>query len=273
MTTMRSVLLGGMLLAAALGGLIGCPKALHAQADGGAGDGGISLTCDVTAQDCADAGLACVYVNAGETSACRAGACDVATQSGCDLGQKCSYLSDGGVTARACGPNGTADAGEACGAAASACLRGLACVRVLDGGASGICRRFCETDSQCEGSDACGSEFILYEGTDESPSFCTAPAARCDVLSDTSCATVGPGLACYATLRGPECFARGTKPLDALCTFANDCASGLQCMVTKTQSVCRQVCAYPTGSPACPSGKKCMQRIPGEPNAGVCESP
>lgn len=231
---------------------------------GGSGGGGGAVpnddTCDFGGPRNCDAGSSCtlsVLTDGGVAKRCLAGACDLIEQD-CDAGQKCSFL-DGG---RACVPDGALNEGQTCAGAAVGCRKGLACTFLgADGGS--VCARFCRMNIDCGTPQQCYVTLVLPE-TSERPLVCADPPTTCDPLMQ-NCPSAAEG--CYPGSGGPACYPAGNVAIGAACMYSNDCGRGAACSGSG-MTQCKQLCAFPSGSPACDAGT--CTRLQSSQTVGVC---
>ncbi|RJS18773.1 hypothetical protein DRW03_24225 [Corallococcus sp. H22C18031201] len=243
--------------------------------DGGLNTTPSDFTCNVAKQEGCGAGTTCLFAqlaDGGTGSRCFAGACDAVRQD-CPAGQRCTYATtSAGVTQRQCVAEGTTDEGGACtmspdvsGPSFDTCKKGLFCKdeALTDGGTGFFCRRLCDANTQCSAGTECNTVLRL-QGTLELPLLCGPPARPCDALGQDCAAP----LACYPSTQGPVCASRGTLSEGAACDFSNQCAPGSTCVRSGTELLCRPLCRFPTGSPACASGT--CRPVDNNPNVGAC---
>ncbi|MBI3184045.1 MAG: hypothetical protein HYZ28_18075 [Myxococcales bacterium] len=238
-----------------------------AGADAGPDAGRPDEQCSVAAQDC-DAG-SCMHaglVDGGQGTRCLVGACDLVRQD-CPAGEKCSYVGDGGAFARGCTPEGSADLGQPCTGTPSSntCKKGLICAlrAQADGGSASVCVRFCHSTADCASPQQC-YVLVSIAGSDERPLVCGDPPPSCNPLAQ-DCARATDG--CYPGPTGAACYVAGARSDTDACTFANDCKKASTCVLGQP-SACRQLCRYPSGSPACSSGT--CTKLSGHLDVGVC---
>jgi hypothetical protein len=234
-------------------------------------DGGNNpnLACDVAAQNCTT-GSSCIHyqVDGGLGSKCFPGACDLVAQD-CAASDKCTYVADGGsALERGCVADGTANEGDACTGTATSntCKKGLTCALKpeADGGSSAVCLKFCNSNSNCTGTDLC-YVVLTIAGNEERPLVCGPPPSACDPLTQ-NCPTNSDG--CYPTTSGPGCYPAGTTADGQSCVYTNECQKGSACVGQTSPGTCRKICQYPSGSPSCTSGT--CTPISGQADAGVC---
>lgn len=201
-----------------------------------------------------DAGMhaASSSLEAGVTAcpALSSGACDLVAQCGCEPGWHCQ---DRG-TGPACFAGGSRAAGAACSADAD-CGEGTGCL-------DGLCKRYCTSDSECEGglcrpstlhaaaastqracltrcdfaADACQDGARCAQLRESSPvpfaadgSFCVAPLREC--ATDQRCDEPAWGTRlCEAGSDAADCRCESSVP-DAACDLISQCgcAPGLHC--------------------------------------------
>ena len=218
--------------------------------------------CSVTTQDCAE-GESCLLFqdDAGTFGARCFGGCSVTGQD-CDAGLKCAYALDGGTASRECVPAGDAGEGEPCTTTvvSDTCGAGLICVpdEVADGGAATVCMRYCNSNQDCTAPQAC-FVVVLPEQNPERPYICETPCS----LFGADCP---PGLSCYPGSVAPGCYPTGATAVEQPCTYSLECVAGTACV----DGFCRQLCAHPSGTPACPSGTCTGLEVPGVGGVGAC---
>lgn len=183
--------------------------------------------------------------------------CKPAGNTGCsEPGTHCGY-DDADLIA--CVKDGAHGVGEDC-ADGGGCKIG-ACVQSQNGKTA--CAPYCVSDVQCD-SNQCNK----LEGK---------KGKVCDVSTYTPCDLLAQNcadktLACYDSPNGFVCLSKGSLAKDAVCDASNQCAVGLACVGASASSkgVCRQVCAFPSGAPACESVTVQCTSFPGSNKFGYC---
>jgi len=237
-------------------------------------------TCDpgTDAFDCS-----CVKAIAGAK-------CDLVSQCGCARGMACDLAGDGDSDpVPACVASGTGTEGEPCGDNGIACDVGLGCFGSAATG--GTCKKYCETDADCNDTTTCVE--TAYAGV----KLCASPSSRSteddDAARDGGVAGSSAG-SCNPEYTHGECSLAeqcgcegkrgtscelvdnsngdlssacvtksGTAQTSASCTQAADCDSGLVCY----DGICRSYC---DGRSGCDDGY-CIG-IEDEP-FGICLQP
>ena len=196
--------------------------------------------------------------DAGPTDSGGGGGCTetpcrlVSPQCGCAVGQGC-YISGGD---RVCGAPGTELTGQAC-AGATACQAGNLCVGDASMSAA-LCRRFCDSDSDCAGAGAL-CLLTLSDGMGGSIPDATLCTAACNPASSTGCP---PTMGCdiFQESMGAmrvltDCRAAGSTGEGATCTDSDQCAPGLFCGGATGSQMCVRYCQLPGGT--CGAGTTC----------------
>ena len=126
-----------------------------------------------------------------------------------------------------------------------------------------------QAPEDCDGVDlgggTCATEGFDY-GTLACTGACTFDTSGCALSCDPVAQTCGGGQGCYHfDTTAAACAAAGSDPLDAPCTFLNDCGVGAVC----SSGFCKQYCD--TSAPSCPVSTTCTSIgfVP-YPNSGLC---
>jgi len=162
---------------------------------GGSGAGGTSDAgaCDLVAQNCAS-GSRCLDSGAGPR-------CIAITSIPLNVNESCSRSSNG-----------------------DDCDRGLVC---LDGVTTGICRRYCSDEAQCDGDSDC---VAVDQGGQACHRRCAPDVSDCPT-----------GQACYVAAADPLltfCYAAGQATRGSPCEQRNDCLPGNTCATVPTGTEC-----------------------------------
>lgn len=228
--------------------------------DGGHDGGHGSIACDTTKQNCPVGAGSCMWTDDGHggyVELCMPGACDLVKQDCAGTGTMCAYdLIDAGVVGRACVPEGAVAVGAACTAQSQAtdCQKGSVC-------ASGICREFCNTSTDCAGGYVCSGSGG-YNNSVEYFMYCQPP---CNVFTQ-DCTTQGES--CYPTAAGTTCLTTGATANGQACTQFNSCLPRSMCVgVAQNTYQCAALCITDGGVP-CTSGT--CEALQGTTDFGVC---
>lgn len=242
------------------------------QGDAGLGDGGLgdaggldASSLDAGAPDAGGAADAGPPDDAGGPSDAGppdagpdGGPCDVpcglVPQCGCMAGQSCTYLPGTGPT---CTPSGPGARGDPCSEHLD-CAAGLDCLYER-----GRCLPYCR-----EGTDCIGVERCAHLGVGVPAGICLGDL--CDPLVGGGACLVGETCR-FATVldsmdtpyRQTFCSPHGTVGRSRACTYANDCAAGLDCFAGSCRPYCRDssdcgspdaFCVPPDAPPLPPPG-------------------
>ena len=148
-------------------------------------------------------------------------ACGVAPQCGCSANQTCDLNGTGDSSC--VGPAGLGVAGNHC-VNAAACQVGLTC------GYGQSCRPFCKTPGQACGGSNLGTCIQLKDRNGGAvPNFFVCEI-KCELQDPSSC---GFGSGCFqssVTVGASDCYSAGTKGLNQVCVYADDCQAGYGCV-------------------------------------------
>ncbi len=257
---MRSTLLlltGGLLVAIAS---FSCAKGTPFEGTGassGAGGATVSSTSSSTflaaATSTSSSSSGSASTSSTSSGACADSPCKLtAPQCGCGANQECSIVN----YMPACQPAGTGIQGEAC-AAAGDCAAGLLC---LGGGSTGVCDKFCSTDSDCTslgGICAISLNNGTPTGTVPNATLCSN---SCNPTNGSGCTVPGTGCMVGQEATGQMrwltfCAGAGTAGANTSCTSSSDCLPEYGCLNTGTSDVCLQFCDV--SNPSCTGGATC----------------
>ena len=187
--------------------------------------------------------------------------CNPYCQIGCSDEEQCTFTG----SSIGCDGVGEAGIGETCNNSID-CQKGMACFS-LNSDPVSVCRQFCQGDSDCPADRKCTQSVTFDNGAFEAK-FCGDPVIGCNAFESTC----GDGQGCYYGNGTTKCMPAGTKEKDALCTGANDCKSGLHCLVT-----CREACStnadnadQPKCKDVCGGGDDDIKELSPENGFGVC---
>ena len=191
---------------------------------------------------------------------CR-GPCDPVRGTGCAAGETCALRGE----EAACVVPARGGRGEPC-TNVESCGTGLACFRT--DGRAGVCDRVCcPGAASCSGTEVCGGDGVLVDGTISSWGRCLAPRA-CALLEDAACPDRE---ACYVVGSGgeTECLLAGTALEGDACAAPNDCASGLVC-AGAFERACARLCRLGLMEDPCGAGAMCVRQAYTPETVGVC---
>jgi hypothetical protein len=174
----------------------------------------------------------------GSDSAGPIGPCNPARQSGCATTQKCTLVNN----RPSCVADGTKGVRTLCTGTPDNCTRGNLCVAFGPGSPPGMCRQFCERDSDCTQSPmgASNDPHCTFKLSGTPHKVCSTPCNPVVAQGMSGCPS---GLACiYGNVDGvllTDCLRKDGNGFDGdSCTTDEHCAEGLFCAT----NVCRYYC-------------------------------
>jgi hypothetical protein len=203
---------------------------------------------------------------------------DFVGQEMCSPGYKCAFADSGGCTPSAqCDVEGTMMERQACHATGTSdnCRAGLAC---LNDGYESKCKRYCGSDTDCEGGNAGCLIRVTTDGCPDGLEGVITCTADCDYFAQAGCLA---GEGCRVIIAGSpakaysQCSHAGSGTQGSPCPNGEfDCAAGFDCFIVgeepDTQDLCLKLCNYEGGTPACDAGLTCSRGADWPMPIGAC---
>jgi hypothetical protein len=170
-------------------------------------------------------------------------ACGVAPQCGCSANETCDLTPTG--DSQCVGPAGLGAAGNHC-VNDAACKVGLTCAY------GDSCRPFCTTAGQACGASNLGTCVQLHDAKGAAIPNLLVCEIKCQLQDPSSC---GFGSGCFqssVTAGASDCYAAGTKGLNQVCVYADDCQAGFGCIGVGSGTYhCKHWCRVGQGATDC----------------------
>lgn len=240
-------------LVAAVSWCVGCASstAEDAASSSVGGQGGASATTGSTGGGTAGSGGdgGGLGGTGGAAPMCSEDPCKLTSpQCGCSDGEMCTLRADG---ERTCGPAGTAQVGEVCNAS-KLCAPGALCLG-LGSNFEGLCRAFCDDDSDCGNGPGAGCA-LRVGTTGGAPAEDRMCSESCHLVTNDGCPVEGTRCVAITTTR-TACASAGAGALGDTCIGESDCGVGLGCVASPTQPNTKECMQLTTASnPQCPEG-------------------
>lgn len=148
--------------------------------------------------------------------------------------------------------------------------------------ASGFCRPFCKSDTDCAGGQRCLDAFdkrVTTATVEVSPRLgvCYPTCTILPASGSVSGCSVGEECALAANLAANTglgvCQAPGFVTTNNSCDSQQTCMAGLACKPTGANFLCEKLCRVSQGSTPCKAGQTCVQSalaLP-DPDIGFCQ--
>ena len=230
---------------------VGCASSTtdDAPASSAGGVGGASATSGSAGGGATgDGGSGGIEGEGGAAPTCSEDPCKLTSpQCGCASGEMCTLQ----MGERACGPAGTAQVGELC-SATQLCAAGALCLG-LGSNLQGLCRPFCDDDTDCGSAPGAGCALRVDTGNGRIAEELVCSEA-CHLVTNDGCPVEGTKCVAISSSR-TACGTAGAGALGETCTDIYDCDIGLACVPSPTQTNTAECMQITTASnPKCPAG-------------------